>query len=165
MNQSIFTKAKDDKGNSATLEFLCHSGKIYVHSADFQLAQTDQKQPPSPELMRVRGYWVSEKYSSGHAYIHGVRGSYHVAWDSRHRRSLLRIFRRLIQQRLDDDTFRNRLHDHSVRVAYAEAVGHIRSLERSLVSAKANRTAILKKMVENKRRPRKSPRIKLPLIK
>jgi len=76
---------------------------------------------------------------------------------------MLRIFRKLVQTRLDDPKFRTKLRNHCTMIAYHDCVAEIREQEKRLVSLKSDRLNILKEMVENKKT--KAQPIVLPLIK
>lgn len=113
--------------------------------------------------MKVNRFIVSPVHSGKHANVVGVLEHAHLGYDRNHRYMMLRVFRRLVQSRLDDPKFRTKLRNHCTMVSYHEVVEEIRNHEKTLVSLRADRLNILKEMVDNKKT--KAQPILLPLIK
>jgi hypothetical protein len=155
MNCTIRTLSKIEQAE-ATLDFRYRHGSVYVASDDFRLKGEE-------DCMRVRNFMLSSIYAGSNANVVGVRKAYHLGYCRSRRRSLLRVFRRLIQARLDDPKFLKKLRDHNVRVAYQESAVRVRDLEKQLISAKSDRLTVLQEMVANK--SLKPQPFVLPLIK
>jgi len=142
------------KDCSATIVFTHRRGNTFASSTDFR---------NNGSLSRVERFPVRATGGHRYTYIYGVIENAHVGYMGGSRLSRLRLFRRLVQLRLDDPKFLKRLEQFEAGEAYREALERVSELRKDLVSARADLVTSAKEIARaNKEKP---THFTIPLIK
>jgi hypothetical protein len=149
------------KSYAATIIFTCRNGCTFASSMDFVIKPSKSDERAS--LMHVAGFPVRATRGHRNARIHGVIPNAHLGFMPCEKLSRLRIFRKLVQLRLDDPKFLKKLEQFEAGAAYCEALERVAQLRKDLVSAKADFLITVKEIVQAKKN--KPVHFVIPLIK
>ena len=151
--QPLKTKS-EYKGHTATIVFSYYRGSTVASSIDFR---------SNGSLSRVERFPVRAHRGHRYTIIYGVIENAHIGYMGGSKLSRLRIFRWLVQKRLDDPKFLKRLEQYEAGAAYREALEAVSDARKLLVSTKADLAVAVEEIVRVKKE--KPKHFTIPLIK